>query len=251
MIKDAIKPMLLDSGSSHLEPEPEPRAVDYFAALLKLGISAIPDWGSPASELFGILTAPLLGKRRDEWFEELRIRFNELSAKVESMTMESLARNEEFVSVIVQATQSAVKTHQERKIEALRNAVLNVASGQAPTFEKQAIFLQYVEKFQPLHLELLSFMEDPKKFGANWMRHHVGSTSVYEVIYTVFPSLAGQFQLINLGVVDLHAAGFIAAHISGAMTPVPGFDNWATSQGEEFLKFIREPEFATPAKRNA
>ena len=89
--------MLFDSDAPLLVPQPEPTAVDYFAALVKLGISAIPDCGGPASELFGMLTAPLLGKRRDEWFEELRLRLNALTAKIEGLTIESLARNEEFV----------------------------------------------------------------------------------------------------------------------------------------------------------
>ena len=241
----------MNSGSEDIEPQPDPAAMDYFAAIIKLGISAIPTWGSPAAELFGMITAPLLGKRRDEWFEGIRLHLNDLTRKVDRLTIESLARNEEFVSVLVQATQSAAKTHQQEKIEALRNAVLNVASGKAPTFEKQAIFLQCVERFQPLHLELLGFMEDPKKLGAKWIRHQMGSTSVYEVIYTVFPSLAGQFQLINLAIMDLHAAGFIAANIGSAMAPAPGFDKWVTFQGEEFLKFIRAPEFAEPAKETS
>ena len=111
--------MLLDSDSALLPRLPEPSTVDYFASILKLGISAVPDWGGPASELFGIITAPLLGKRRDEWFEELRLRLNDLSAKVRGLTMESLARNEEFESVILQATQAAIKTHQREKLRRL------------------------------------------------------------------------------------------------------------------------------------
>ena len=243
--------MLLRCASSLLAPQPESQAVDYFAALLKLGIAAVPDWGGPASELFGMLTAPLLGKRRDEWFEELRIRLNELTAKVGNLTLESLARDEEFVSVVVQATQSAIKTHQRKKLEALRNAVLNVAANKAPAVEKQAIFLQYADRFEPLHLELLGFMEDPQKFGATWVSHKTGSTSVYQVIYTVFPALSDQFQLVNLAVVDLHAAGFIAADMHSAMAPAPAYRKWVTFQGEEFLKFIREPELTTNVEENA
>jgi hypothetical protein len=94
-------------------------------------------------------------------------------------------------------------------------------------------------------------MEGPKKFGAKWVSHETGSTSVYEVIYTVFPSLASKFQFVNLAVMDLHAAGFIAANIGNAMGPAPGFEKWVTFQGEEFLKFIREPEFSTTVEEHA
>jgi hypothetical protein len=53
--------MLINAESLLLPPQPGPTAVDYFGGIVKLGISAIPDWGGPASELFGMLTAPLLG----------------------------------------------------------------------------------------------------------------------------------------------------------------------------------------------
>jgi hypothetical protein len=250
MIKDIITRML-SPESPLLEPQPEPTHLDYFAAVVKLAVSSIPDWGGPASELFGMLTAPLLGKRRDEWFEELRLRLNDLTSKVEGLTIESLARNEDFVSVVVDASQTAIKTHQRKKIEALRNAVLNVAVGTAPATDKQSIFLQYVERLQPLHLELLAYMEDPKEHGATWVNHQMGSTSVYEVIYKVFPALCNQFQLVNLVVIDLQSAGFIAADIRSAMAQAPRFPKWVTFHGEEFLKFIREPEISSSPENKA
>ena len=94
-------------------------------------------------------------------------------------------------------------------------------------------------------------MEDPKEHGATWVRHQTGSTSVYQVIYSVFPSLANQFQIVNLAVVDLHAAGFIAADMHDAMAPAPGFAKWVTFQGEEFLKFIREPEILAKSEEDS
>jgi hypothetical protein len=74
--------MLESDSPSRLEPAPEPAVVDIFASIVKPGISAIPDWGGPAAELFGMITGPLLGKRRNEWFEDLRIAVNDLSRKV-------------------------------------------------------------------------------------------------------------------------------------------------------------------------
>ena len=56
--------------ASTLGPFPQSEAVDYFAPILQLAISAIPDWGGPASQLFGMIAAPLHAQRRDAWFKE-------------------------------------------------------------------------------------------------------------------------------------------------------------------------------------
>lgn len=88
---------------SALAPIPQQGAVDYFAQIVQLGISAIPDWGGAAAQLFGMIAAPLLGQRRDAWFEELRAQMNELSRKVDGLTIQALAHNEQFVSATLQA----------------------------------------------------------------------------------------------------------------------------------------------------
>lgn len=220
--------MLLNSDSSPLAPLPDPRAVDYFAALVKLGVSAVPDWGGPASELFGLLTAPLLGKRRDEWFEQLRIRLNDLTATVGGLTIDSLARNEEFTSVLTQATQAAIKTHQQEKIEALRNAVLNVAVGTAPSDTLQLLFLSFVDSFSPRHLEVLSFFQHRSP--------------------TVLETLRKQRDMSDVAVVDLHSRGLIRDTRpynarSREETESLVIHSWeVTSLGSQFLKFITSPE---------
>jgi hypothetical protein len=228
VITDIITRMLTDSDSTLLEPVPDPAAVDYFAALVKLGISVIPDWGGPASELFGMLTAPLLGKRRDDWFEELRLRLNNLSAKVGCMTIESLARNEEFVSVVVQATQAAIKTHQQEKVEALRNAVLNVAAGGAPAENLSSLFVSYVDSFSPKHLEVLCFF---------------GNRSA-----PALEALRKQRDISDVAVVDLNNRGLIRDTRPYAARGRDGYDSlivqpWEiTSLRTQFLKFITAPE---------
>jgi hypothetical protein len=47
--------------------------------------------------------------------------------------------------------------------------------------------------------------------------------------------------LKQLGI-NLQATGFITADVFHAMAHAPGFPKWVTFRGEEFLKFIREPE---------
>lgn len=53
-----------------------------------------------ASEMRSL--AVLIGTRRDELFEELRARLNELSLNAEGLAIQALAQNEQFVSAALQ-----------------------------------------------------------------------------------------------------------------------------------------------------
>ncbi|HTS57938.1 MAG TPA: hypothetical protein VMH03_10335, partial [Terriglobales bacterium] len=46
---------------------------------------------------------------------------------------------------VLQATQIALRTHQEEKLEALRNAVVNSTSGQVLEDDVRAVFLNLVD----------------------------------------------------------------------------------------------------------
>ena len=53
--------------------------------------------------MFDLLTAPIRGRRIDNWYEDVRIHLNDLHQKVHGMTPEGLAQNEAFFSALVQA----------------------------------------------------------------------------------------------------------------------------------------------------
>lgn len=60
------------------------------------------------------------------------------------------------VSIVLQATQIALRTHQTEKRMALRNAVMNAALPQAPEEGLQQMFLHFIDTFTEWHLRLLS-----------------------------------------------------------------------------------------------
>lgn len=213
--------------SLELEPYPQPGAGDYFSQIVKLGISAIPDFGGPASELFGMITAPLLGRRRDQWLEDLRAGLNDLSRRVESLTIHSLAHNERFVSAVVQATPAAVRTEQQVKREALRNAVLNVAAGTMLEPDRQAMFLNLVDEFTATHLQILQFFRKPD--------------SGDRIVFAKRERLTDQVAL------DLSRRGlardprpYVAQNRESA-TPLVTYAWEVTPLGHEFLQFISAP----------
>ena len=110
------------------------------------------------------MLAPTLNRRRDEWLSDLAPRLHELEQQVDGFEFERLAEKEAFVSMIVEATHSALKTHAAEKTDALRNAVLNVALGAAPGEDVQAIFLRLIDTLTPSHLRLLRFLQHPAAY---------------------------------------------------------------------------------------
>jgi hypothetical protein len=214
--------------NSRLEPAPEPGALGYAVALTNAAIAAIPDWGGPASVIFGAITAPILGRRRDGWLEDLQVAFNDLSLKIDGLKPESLTKNEAFVSALVQATQGAMKTHQQEKLEALRNAILNVAAGTGPSDDLQTMFLNMVDIFTPKHLQVLMFFTHRDR-------------AMYEV-------LRRERDITDPIVVELNSRRLIidprpyeqrGRDMSDALVTC----TWTLSPlGQQFLKFIALPE---------
>jgi hypothetical protein len=143
---------------------------DHRLALIKGGLAALPLVGGALAEEMGLLLITPLTRRRDEWWADVARRVLYLEDKVQGFKFEKLQDNEQFVSAMIQATQSAAKTHRKEKLEALRNAVLNIALGHKPAEDLQAIFLNLVDSFTPVHLELLRFFQCRNSFDLERFR---------------------------------------------------------------------------------
>jgi hypothetical protein len=57
---------------------PKQRSDEILQAVARAGLSAIPMVGRPLAELLGVVIAPRLNKRKDEWLEALAERLAEL-----------------------------------------------------------------------------------------------------------------------------------------------------------------------------
>ncbi len=154
---------LFDEPSKKQLPS-EPTPQDHRYAVIKGALSSIPLIGGVLAEEMGLVLVTPLARRRDAWFEDVARRLREIEDRVADFRFEDLGDNEEFVSAMVQATQSALKTHSLEKLEALRNAVLNIALGNAPADDLQSIFLILVDSFTPIHLQLLRFFSASESF---------------------------------------------------------------------------------------
>jgi hypothetical protein len=139
---------------------PEPSGKDIALGAARAALSAIPYVGGSATELLGLVLAPPVARRRDEWLKELADALEELQKRVDGFSIESLQNNETFVSVTLQAAQAAMRTHQQEKRDALRNAALNSVLSQDTDEDEQLMFVGLTDVFTVLHLELLKLFGD-------------------------------------------------------------------------------------------
>ena len=225
---------------------PKPTALDHAHLLVKAALSALPIAGGPAAELFATIIAPPLARRRDAWLRGLADGIDALREKIAGFDAGSLANNEEFVSVALQASRAAIQTHQTEKLEALRNAVLNVAAGRAPAEDEQMMFLGYVETLTAWHLRMLKFFESPMGMatarGARTDYSIVGSLS--QPLHDVYPDLRDRRDFYDQITRDLASRGFLnsSPDILHTMMTGSGMNAKHTTEiADRFLAFIASP----------
>lgn len=223
---------------------PKENAADTAHALAKAGISAIPGIGGPAAELFSLVIAPPINKRRQEWMESVADALHELEKKTESFKIEDLSKNEAFVTCVMHATTAAIKNHQKEKLEALKNAVLNTALKRAPEDDVQLMFLEFVDTLTPWHLRLLKFFDGPQE----WVEKHkimmpsFSACGIGTIIENAFPELRGRRDFYDQLGKDLHARGLIGSpnfHVTGTFAGI--FRRGTTDFGRSFIAFISPP----------
>jgi len=224
--------------------KPKKSAGDVIYAIAKAGISAIPIAGAPAAEIFALVVAPPLERRRDEWIESIGDGLKELAQKVEGFKLEDLAKNEAFITTVTHASQAAIRNHQKEKLEALRNAILNAALPNPPEQDLQLMFLTYVDTLITWHLMILKFLDKPKewgtKHGITYPDWSMGSVSA--ALEHTFPDLRGKRETYDVFIRDLYSRGLITT--DSMHTTITGGSILAsrtTAMGKQFLTFISSP----------
>lgn len=214
---------------------------DWMHAISKGVVSAVPLAGGAAGEIFGLLVAAPASKRRDEWIQALAERLQALEKKIPDL-FQALPSNDDFVTAALHATQIAMRTHQNEKIEALRNAVLNVAIGSAPNVDHQLMFLLWVDAFTPSHLAFLEICR---------------SSCVPEQRAAVRVRLSQDRAFTDSVVNDLSTRGLLVdprpyiARNRESSFPLVSMDWRLTALGHEFLAFIVEPAIPPSSENTA
>jgi hypothetical protein len=133
--------------------------------------TGIPGLSALASEGFSALLKAPLTKRSEAFLGSVYEKLLELEQKVDEFSIESLKDNELFTSILWQAIQKAMNNHQQEKLEALQNAVLNCAMEIDIDENMQMVLLRYIDDLTPLHIRTLKLLESPKQYlHKRWTR---------------------------------------------------------------------------------
>lgn len=213
---------------------------DYLHALARTGLSAIPVAGGPATELFSVVIAPPLAKRRDKWMTEIGEGLRRLEEEQE-LNLAALSGNDEFIDIVMSASAAAIRTANSSKRGALRNAVLNTAVGRSPEESLAQVFVSLVDQFTDWHLKILTLFQNPEVHNSTY---NVSSGSPVGLIHHVYPHLGDQRKLYTQVWRDLYQRGLVKSDsdiLFTSMTGTPSgvFAKRTTELGDNFLAFIR------------
>jgi hypothetical protein len=216
---------------------------DHLHTLVRAGIASVPLIGGAAVELFNTIIAPPIIKCRNEWMEEVAERLQRL-ADENRIRLDDLKDQPVFIDSVLQATQAAIRSHQQTKREALRNAVLNAALPGSPDSSTQLMFISFVDRFTEWHIRILALFSDPpgwaQKNGTAFPEIMAGGLS--HILFHAFPELKDSEPFYRQLWTDLNAPGLInTPSIGGTMTWSGLLAKRTTSFGDQFLRFISEP----------
>jgi hypothetical protein len=225
--------------------KPKAGVADAGHLAVRMALSAIPIVGGAAKELFNTVIAPPLSKRQAEWMESIAKKLEELEKQVEGFKIENLSSNENFISTVFYATTLNIHNHQEEKIKALENAVLNTALTINIEEDLQYIFLNFIDELTTTHLSVLKYFENPEK----WLKKmsiaipNFSFGSQRHIFYIAFPNLAKNQEFARRVVSDLADRGLSQGweHLGVGVSGSIMLDPRITPLGRQFLTFITSP----------
>lgn len=226
---------------------PGATAGDKAHALAKAGLASVPVVGGAAAELFAAIVTPPLEKRRREWMEQIAESLRELE-QAGVVDLEDLQSNESFITTLMQASRAAIRNHQEEKIDALRNAVLNSTLGRSPSESEEQMFLNLVDHFTVWHLRILKVFQDPKAWAEKNGIDYSGIDEriLFHVLEAALPKLEGRREFYEQASNDLNRRGLLDVdldthyHLGGTEA------TYTTDLGDRFLQFIEDPSADLP-----
>jgi len=227
-----------------MKEKPKQTVGDVGHSLAKGVLSGVPLVGGLASEIFNLVIAPPLTKRRDEWMNSIAEGLKKLEERAGGFKIEELSKNEMFITTVMQASQAAVRNHQKEKLEALRNAVLNAALPNAPEEDLQLIFLGYIDTLTTWHVRILKLFDNPvewfKQNGKKFPELHLGGLE--SILTSAYPDLRGPRAFFDQIFKDLYERGLTNTETLHSTMTGMGLTAQRTSEiGRAFIRFITSP----------
>jgi len=219
---------------------------DFSYSTTIASLAATPLVGGSLVEIFNALVGSPISKRRERWMKEVSDSINKLNMKYEE-----LANNEEFVSVFVEATLVAIKSHHNTKLSALKNCVINSAIDDQADESMKIVFVSLIDSFTVWHIKILLFLNDPKKWISD-KKINIDEKNVrshLELINLAFPSIDQNMQsyiyqdLINKNLIhneNLLEQPMIFSAIHEDTKEDNKIKKLTTSFGDVFINYIQD-----------
>jgi hypothetical protein len=160
------------------------------------------------------------------------------------LDFEALQNDESFIDTVIQATRAAVSTKEKEKLEALRNAVLNIALSFPIDDSLRQIFLNLVDEFTVWHLRLLKLFQNPRV----WMEKNsrkfpeLMAGGLSDILEAAYAELSGKRDFYDQIWRDLSTRGFVNANsLHTTMSGSGLMAKRTTALGDQFLNFIEKP----------
>lgn len=146
--------------ASSTPPNPKHETV---AAITKGVVSAIPLVGGVLSEVGNLFLNPL-ERRKQQWMQHVGEALGEINQRF-GRVVSDLEKDERFISILYRTTESALKTHQEEKLTALRAALVSSVELSTTPDDTAFQFLRYIDELTPTHINLLALFSLTAKEG--------------------------------------------------------------------------------------
>ena len=238
----------------HEPPEPGDGDVAYDITKAIVGV-VVAGSVAPGADL--VLTAADLvlrhvfgspfARRQQEWSDVIAERLRRVESE-RGVNLEDLRDNPAFIDAAASAYQAFIKTSDEQKRAALRNAVVNCALPSAPPVIEQQLFLTLVDRLTPLHLAVVGLFRDP----TNWSGPEGRRLSPYRTYRSPTPRTVLEDAFPQLGGANREMADVIWADLqANGLIRTPGLNNSGegdtvmktrvTDLGQRFVRFISDP----------
>ena len=136
---------------------PKESSEDKIHSIVKGALGIIPVAGSVASETFGLILSQPITKRREQWMLAVVNELKKLEKAIDNFKIENLKNDEEFVTFLLEASNIAFKTHQDKKLKYLQNSIGRYYKVQLE-FDKKHSFLRIIDDLTPTHFVILGFI---------------------------------------------------------------------------------------------
>lgn len=228
---------------------PEAGSGDVLHVAMTAALSAVPFVG--LGELFKFIVAPSLDKRREQWMKLMAEAVQELQNR-KGFDLAALRDNEEFITLLIHATQSALKTHLDLKRHMIKRALINSVLIES-AFDEKELYLNLLDRLTPSHVDILLLIEREKQstatveYAQHFHENMRGRKDPTALSIETLPFLAFLGDLQQAGLI-VASTGFVVmdadvdqpkfmVYEDSNMSGLPRMD--VSDLAHRFLRFIR------------